>query len=192
MLCSVALSSLEEHEAKLAVPQMVRTAIRSQVFNLSNLIIVSVPYLKSATKLLNFPKKKTVSTSFLAKITHLHSRFECFSLFCVISSPNCENRSMKDSIKREQSQTSLNSAERENSRTKCKVKIQTMLGDIVVLRRAKRQSRARLYDETPTHRERSALPLATSKNFLKLAKEGYYDSTLFHRVIIGAYTTPFS
>lgn len=70
---------------------------------------------------------------------------------------------MKDSIKREQSQMSLNSAERENSRTKCKVKIQTMLGDIVV----------RLYDETPIHRA----------NFLKLAKEGYYDGTLFHRVI---------
>ena len=44
-----------------------------------------------------------------------------------------------------------------------KVKIQTMLGDIVV----------RLYDETPLHRD----------NFLKLAKEGYYDGTLFHRVI---------
>lgn len=70
---------------------------------------------------------------------------------------------MKDSIKREQSQMSLNSAERENSRTKYKVKIQTMLGDIVV----------RLYDETPIHRA----------NFLKLAKEGYYDGTLFHRVI---------
>ena len=70
---------------------------------------------------------------------------------------------MRDSIKREQSQASLNSAERENSRTKCKVKIQTMLGDIVV----------RLYDETPIHRD----------NFLKLAKEGYYDGTLFHRVI---------
>ena len=70
---------------------------------------------------------------------------------------------MKDSIKKEQSQMSLNSAERENSRTKCKVKIQTMLGDIVV----------RLYDETPIHRA----------NFLKLAKEGYYDGTLFHRVI---------
>lgn len=68
---------------------------------------------------------------------------------------------MKDSIKREQSQMSLNSAERENSRTKCKVKIQTMLGDIVV----------RLYDETPIHRA----------NFLKLAKEGYYDGTLFHK-----------
>ncbi len=44
-----------------------------------------------------------------------------------------------------------------------KVKIQTMLGDIVV----------RLYDETPLHRD----------NFVKLAKEGYYDGTLFHRVI---------
>lgn len=43
------------------------------------------------------------------------------------------------------------------------VKIQTTLGDITV----------RLYDETPIHRD----------NFLKLAKEGYYDGTLFHRVI---------
>lgn len=41
--------------------------------------------------------------------------------------------------------------------------IQTSLGDIIV----------RLYDETPLHRD----------NFLKLAKEGYYDGTLFHRVI---------
>ena len=44
-----------------------------------------------------------------------------------------------------------------------KVKIQTMFGDIVV----------RLYDETPIHRD----------NFLKLVQEGYYDGTLFHRVI---------
>lgn len=44
-----------------------------------------------------------------------------------------------------------------------KVKIQTTLGDITV----------RLYDETPLHRD----------NFLKLAKEGYYNGTLFHRVI---------
>ena len=44
-----------------------------------------------------------------------------------------------------------------------KVKIQTTLGDIVV----------RLYDETPIHRD----------NFVKLAKQGYYDGTLFHRVI---------
>jgi len=38
-----------------------------------------------------------------------------------------------------------------------------MLGDIIV----------RLYDETPIHRD----------NFIKLVKEGYYDGTLFHRVI---------
>lgn len=44
-----------------------------------------------------------------------------------------------------------------------KVRIQTTLGDITV----------RLYDETPLHRD----------NFVKLAKEGYYDGTLFHRVI---------
>ncbi len=44
-----------------------------------------------------------------------------------------------------------------------KVKIHTTLGDITV----------RLYDETPIHRD----------NFLKLVKEGYYDGTLFHRVI---------
>ncbi|MCQ2133756.1 MAG: peptidylprolyl isomerase [Bacteroidales bacterium] len=44
-----------------------------------------------------------------------------------------------------------------------KVKIITDLGDIVV----------KLYDETPLHRD----------NFIKLAKEGFYDGTLFHRVI---------
>lgn len=43
------------------------------------------------------------------------------------------------------------------------IKMTTTLGDITV----------RLYDETPLHRD----------NFLKLAKEGYYDGTLFHRVI---------
>ena len=78
LLCSVAWSLVEEHEARLAVTQMVRTAIRNQAFNLSNLIIVSALSLKSATKLLNFHQKKTVSTSFLAKITHLHYRIECF------------------------------------------------------------------------------------------------------------------
>lgn len=44
-----------------------------------------------------------------------------------------------------------------------RVKIETRLGNIVV----------RLYDETPIHRD----------NFVKLVKEGYYDGTLFHRVI---------
>lgn len=41
--------------------------------------------------------------------------------------------------------------------------IQTTAGDIKI----------RLYDDTPEHRD----------NFLKLAKEGFYDGVLFHRVI---------
>ena len=45
------------------------------------------------------------------------------------------------------------------------VLIRTTLGDIKV----------KLYDETPQHRD----------NFIKLVKEGYYNGTLFHRVIKG-------
>lgn len=43
------------------------------------------------------------------------------------------------------------------------IQIETTLGCMTV----------KLYDETPLHRD----------NFVKLAKEGYYDGTLFHRVI---------
>ena len=49
------------------------------------------------------------------------------------------------------------------TRGNVRVKIETKLGDIIV----------RLYDATPIHRD----------NFVKLVKEGYYDGTLFHRVI---------
>lgn len=44
-----------------------------------------------------------------------------------------------------------------------KVKISTEMGDIVL----------KLYNETPAHRD----------NFLSLTREGYFDGTLFHRVI---------
>lgn len=44
-----------------------------------------------------------------------------------------------------------------------KVRIKTTEGDIVV----------RLYDETPKHRD----------NFVRLVKDGFFDRTLFHRVI---------
>ena len=44
-----------------------------------------------------------------------------------------------------------------------KIKISTSFGDILI----------RLYDETPLHRD----------NIIKLAKEGFYDGTIFHRVI---------
>lgn len=46
-----------------------------------------------------------------------------------------------------------------------RVEIETEFGRMVV----------RLYDETPLHRD----------NFIKLVKEGFYDSLLFHRVIQG-------
>ncbi len=49
------------------------------------------------------------------------------------------------------------------TRGNVRVKIETKLGDIIV----------RLYDATPIHRD----------NFVKLVKEGFYDGTLFHRVI---------
>src|SRR3954464_2416826 len=45
------------------------------------------------------------------------------------------------------------------------VKIKTNYGEMVVI----------LYDETPKHKA----------NFVKLAKEHYFDSLLFHRVITG-------
>ena len=44
-----------------------------------------------------------------------------------------------------------------------KVLISTSYGDMKLV----------LYNETPKHRD----------NFIKLVKEGFYDSTLFHRVI---------
>lgn len=47
--------------------------------------------------------------------------------------------------------------------TESRVMISTDLGDIVL----------KLYNETPAHRD----------NFLKLVREGFFDGTLFHRVI---------
>ncbi|MEG0949903.1 MAG: peptidylprolyl isomerase [Bacteroidales bacterium] len=50
-----------------------------------------------------------------------------------------------------------------NSTENVHVLIETPMGDIKI----------KLYDETPLHRD----------NFIKLVKEGFYDDTLFHRVI---------
>lgn len=44
---------------------------------------------------------------------------------------------------------------------------------LVTLHTTEGDIRVRLYDETPLHRD----------NFVKLCREGYYDQTLFHRVI---------
>lgn len=61
------------------------------------------------------------------------------------------------------SASDTNSNEKTDSTKMTQVEIKTSLGDIVV----------ELYNETPKHRD----------NFIKLAKEGYYDGVLFHRVI---------
>ena len=50
-----------------------------------------------------------------------------------------------------------------NMENETKLKIETSAGDIVV----------KLYNETPRHRD----------NFIKLAQDGTYEGTLFHRVI---------
>lgn len=55
------------------------------------------------------------------------------------------------------------SNQKNNMEKRTQVKLETTQGDIVVA----------LYNETPKHRD----------NFIKLTKEGVYDSTLFHRVI---------
>ena len=52
---------------------------------------------------------------------------------------------------------------KENMEKETMLRIETNMGDITV----------KLYNETPTHRD----------NFIKLAKEGTYNGTLFHRVI---------
>jgi cyclophilin family peptidyl-prolyl cis-trans isomerase len=50
-----------------------------------------------------------------------------------------------------------------NTEAKTKILLKTDKGDIKIV----------LFDETPKHRD----------NFIKLVKEGYFDGTLFHRVI---------
>lgn len=52
-----------------------------------------------------------------------------------------------------------------NDNTRTQILVSTSMGDIIL----------ELYNETPLHRE----------NFIKLVEEGFYDNTLFHRVIKG-------
>lgn len=68
------------------------------------------------------------------------------------------NGSGSDSVKQ-----SINDNKMPTDTNSVKVAISTTAGDITVL----------LYGDTPKHRD----------NFVKLVKEGYYDGTLFHRVI---------
>ena len=57
--------------------------------------------------------------------------------------------------------------------TSCSQKSGVGQGPVVIIETPEGDIRLRLYNETPLHRD----------NFLKLAREGYYDGVLFHRVI---------
>lgn len=71
---------------------------------------------------------------------------------------NEKNAGGTDSIKNQQT-TDM----QQTDSSSVKVKVETTLGNFTVL----------LYGDTPLHRD----------NFVKLVKEGYYNGTLFHRVI---------
>jgi len=77
---------------------------------------------------------------------------------------SCSSTGNKEKESNESSDTIAQAVESQDN-NEVKALIHTAMGDMVV----------KLYNETPKHRD----------NFIKLAKSGYYDSTLFHRVING-------
>lgn len=60
-----------------------------------------------------------------------------------------------------------------NSKSEKKLNMENVKETLVCLKTTMGNITVKLYDETPKHKE----------NFIKLVKEGAYDSTLFHRVI---------
>lgn len=68
-----------------------------------------------------------------------------------------------DSIKTQNDQNNMATSTATPDTTSVKVEVETSVGPFTVL----------LYGDTPKHRD----------NFVKLVKEGYYNGTLFHRVI---------
>lgn len=77
---------------------------------------------------------------------------------CGSANGNSDKNNAADSINNQQT-TNM----QQTDSTSVKVKVETTLGDFTVL----------LYGDTPLHRD----------NFVKLVKEGFYNGTLFHRVI---------
>jgi cyclophilin family peptidyl-prolyl cis-trans isomerase len=82
-----------------------------------------------------------------------------FMAITIIACGNTNNESNKANLGSELAAYQENSS----AETHYKVKITTNMGVIVL----------KLYNETPAHRD----------NFIKLAEEGYFDGTMFHRVI---------
>ncbi len=90
------------------------------------------------------------------------------SIVCLLATSACKSNTKKESTE----DTTANATPQQETpitettpepQNEQKVKITTPMGDIVL----------KLYNETPKHRD----------NFIKLAKEGYYNGLLFHRVM---------
>src|SRR5690349_4622324 len=95
----------------------------------------------------------------LLKSLIMKTRFALLiTVSCVLSFAS-QQVSAQDKTSKKQTMTKTESA------AEPRVKISTSYGDMVI----------KLYNETPQHRD----------NFLKLVKEHFYDSLLFHRVIKG-------
>lgn len=83
-------------------------------------------------------------------------------LMTVACSMKSGSTSDENSSQQSTSTTTTTTAVNDNNNNP-RVKLETSMGDIVI----------ELYNDTPKHRD----------NFLKLAREGFYDGLLFHRVI---------
>ena len=99
--------------------------------------------------------------------THRRSLFPLLASLIMLALNACGSASAKaetgsDPQPNDTIMTDLNTANPADTNS-VKVKMTTSLGDVEIL----------LYDDTPRHRD----------NFVKLVKEGYYNGTLFHRVI---------
>lgn len=94
----------------------------------------------------------------MKKLVLLLSMVQLICLFSCNGGSETENTSTGETETREEASSSATDGE-------TMILIETSYGNI----------KAKLFDSTPKHKE----------NFIKLAKEGFYDSTLFHRVIPG-------
>ena len=87
-------------------------------------------------------------------------------MFMVSCTTTSANTTAEDKAPQIEEEVVAEVAEQEPKKEKEQmVKLTTEYGDIII----------KLYNETPLHRD----------NFIKLAKEGFYNGTLFHRVIKG-------
>lgn len=99
-----------------------------------------------------------------------------FSLSCKSGNPSEKsNRDNAKNVVSENVNGSDNSVKSENTQNNTEKIMENKNDALVLISTDKGDITVRLFGDTPIHRD----------NFLKLAKEGFYDGLLFHRVIPG-------